>query len=128
MPLHLKKNNIFYKIIVDNVFFCVILKLTKNEMKGKIMRKENKEKLDKIFYHFKENIFKEEEYREYASRTTNLMVAFEEWIESYTDLSEAVYKVFGSDDERLVNKIQKILNKGVTSFFDKASKPYWEVA
>ena len=92
------------------------------------MRKENQEKLDKIFYHFEENIFNKNEYREYASRTTNLMVAFGEWIESYTDLSEAVYKVFGSDDERLVNKIQTIFNKGVTSFFDKVSKPYWEVA
>lgn len=92
------------------------------------MRKENQEKLDKIFYHFEENIFNEDEYKEYASRTTNVVVALGKWIESYTDLSEAVYKVFGSDDERLVNKIQKILNKGVTSFFDKVSKPYWEVA
>ena len=91
-------------------------------------RKENQEKLDKIFYHFEENVFDEEEYREYASRTTNLMVAFGDWIENYTDLSEEVYKVFGSDDERLVNKIQKILNKGVISFLEKASKPWWEVA
>ena len=56
------------------------------------------------------------------------MVAVGEWIESYTDLSEAVYKVFGSDDERLVNKIQKIFNKGVMSFLEKASKPWYEVA
>ena len=91
-------------------------------------RKENQEKLDKIFYHFEENVFDEDEYGEYASRTTNLMVAFGDWIENYTDLSEEVYKVFGSDDERLVNKIQTIFNKGVTSFFDKVSKPYWEVA
>ena len=91
-------------------------------------RKENQEKLDKIFYHFEENIFDEDEYGEYANRTTNLMVAFGDWIENYTDFSEAVYKVFGSDDERLVNKIQTIFNKGVTSFFDKVSKPYWEVA
>ena len=91
-------------------------------------RKENQEKLDKIFYHFEENIFNEDEYGEYVSRTTNLMVAFGDWIENYTDLSEEVYKVFGSDDERLVNKIQTIFNKGVTSFFDKVSKPYWEVA
>ena len=40
-------------------------------MKGKTMRKENQEKLDKIFYHFEENIFNKNEYREYASRTTN---------------------------------------------------------
>lgn len=92
------------------------------------MRKENKEKLDKIFYHFEENIFNKNEYREYASRTTNLMVAFGDWIESYTDLSDAVYKVFGSDDECLVNKIQTIFNKGVISFLEKASKPWWEVA
>nr|DAH99301.1 MAG TPA: hypothetical protein [Caudoviricetes sp.] len=34
MPLHLKKikkNNIFYKIIVDNLFFCVILNLTQTK-------------------------------------------------------------------------------------------------
>lgn len=92
------------------------------------MRKENQEKLDKIFYHFEENVFNEEENREYASRTTNLMIAFGEWIESYTDLSEAVYNVFGYDDERLVNKIQTIFNKGVISFLEKASKPWWEVA
>ena len=91
-------------------------------------RKENQEKLDKIFYHFEENIFNEDEYGEYVSRTTNLMVAFGDWIENYTDLSEEVYKVFGSDDERLVNKIKKILNKGIISFLEKASKPWWEVA
>ena len=27
----IKKNNIFYKIIVDNIFFCVILRLTKTK-------------------------------------------------------------------------------------------------
>ena len=88
-------------------------------------RKENQEKLDKIFYRFEENVFDEDEYGEYASRTTNLMVAFGDWIENYTDLSEEVYKVFGSDDERLVNKIQTIFNKGVTSFFDKVSNHIW---
>ena len=92
------------------------------------MRNENKEKLDKIFYNFEEHIFNEDEYREYASRTTNLMVGFGDWIENYTDLSDAVYKVFGSDDERLVNKIQTIFNKGVMSFLEKASKPWYEVA
>lgn len=92
------------------------------------MRKENQEKLDKIFYNFKENVFDKDEYHEYASRTTNLMIAFGEWIESYTDLSEAVYNVFGYDDKCLVNKIQKIFNKGVISFLEKASKPWWEVA
>ena len=91
-------------------------------------RKENREKLDKIFYNFEENIFNKEEYNEYLCQRTNVVVAFGDWIENYTDLSEEVYKVFGSDDERLVNKIKTIFNKGVTSFFDKVSKPYWEVA
>lgn len=54
------------------------IKINKNEMKGKTMRKENQEKLDKIFYHFEENIFNEDEYKEYASRTTNVVVAFSE--------------------------------------------------
>ena len=91
-------------------------------------RKENQEKLDKIFYHFEENVFDEEEYNEYLCQRTNVVVAFGDWIESYTDLSEAVYEVFDSDDERLVNKIKKILNKGVISFLEKASKPWYEVA
>ena len=91
-------------------------------------RKENQEKLDKIFYHFEENVFDEEEYREYASRTTNLMVAFGDWIENYTDLSEEVYKVFGSDDDRLIQKVQAIFSDSVTAFFDKISKPFREVA
>lgn len=91
-------------------------------------RKENQEKLDRIFYHFEENIFDEDEYKEYASRTTNLMIAFGDWIESYTDLSDAVYKVFGFDDERLVDKVQAIFNNSVTAFLEKTSKPWWEVA
>lgn len=91
-------------------------------------RKENQEKLDKIFYHFEENIFDEDEYNEYASRATNLMVAFGDWIENYTDLSEEVYKVFGSDDDRLIKKVQVIFTDSVTAFFDKISKPWYEVA
>ena len=91
-------------------------------------RKENQEKLDRIFYHFEENVFDEDEYGEYASRTTNLMVAFGDWIENYTDLSEEVYKVFGSDDDRLIKKVQAIFSDSVTAFFDKISKPFWEVA
>ena len=34
-------------------------------------RKENQEKLDKIFYHFEENIFDEDEYNEYLCQRTN---------------------------------------------------------
>lgn len=93
-----------------------------------IFRKENQEKLDKIFYHFEENIFDEDEYNEYLCQRTNLMVAFGEWIENYTDLSEEVYKVFGSDDDRLIKKVQAIFSDSVTAFFDKISKPFWEVA
>ena len=45
-----------------------------------------------------------------------------------TDLSEEVYKVFGSDDDRLIKKVQAIFSDSVTAFFDKVSKSYWEVA
>ena len=91
-------------------------------------RKENQEKLDKIFYHFEENVFDEDEYGEYASRRTNLMVAFGNWIENYTDLSEEVYKVFGSDDDRLVQKVHDIFDRQVKEYFEDMMKPFWEVA
>lgn len=97
-------------------------------MKGKTMRKENQEKLDKIFYHFEKNIFNENEYKEYASRTTNVVVAFSEWIESIIDFSDAVYRVFGSDDDRLVQKVHDIFDRQVTKYFEKMMKPFWEVA
>ena len=90
-------------------------------------RKENQEKLDKIFYHFEENIFNEDEYREYASKTTNVVAAFSEWIESIIDFSDAVYRVFGSDDDRLVQKVHDIFDRQVTKYFEDMMKPFWEL-
>ena len=91
-------------------------------------RKENQEKLNKIFYHSEENIFNEDEYNEYLCQRTNVVVAFSEWIENIIDFSDAVYRVFGSDDDRLIKKVQAIFSDSVTAFFDKISKPFWEVA
>lgn len=91
------------------------------------MRKENQEKLDKIFYHFKENIYNSEEYNEYLSEETNLMVAFGDWIDNYVELSKAVYNVFGVDDKRLVDKIQAIFDQSVLAYLEVATKPYWEL-
>lgn len=91
-------------------------------------RKENQEKLDKIFYHFEENVFNEDEYGEYASRTTNVVVAFSEWIEERIDFSDAVYTYFGSDDERLVNKVHDIFDRQIDEYIEGTMKPFWEVA
>lgn len=89
-------------------------------------RKENQEKLDKIFYYFEENVFNEEEYNEYLCQRTNVVVAFCEWIENYTDLSEAVYKVFGSDDDRLVQKVHDIFDRQINEYIEGIMKPFWE--
>ena len=91
-------------------------------------RKENQEKLDKIFYHFEENIFNEDEYNEYLCQRTNVVVAFGDWIENYTDLSEEVYRAFGSDDDRLVQKVHDIFDRQVKEYFEDMMKPFWEVA
>lgn len=89
------------------------------------MRKENKEKLDKIFNYFEEKIFNENEKAEYASRTTRLMVAFGDWIENRFDLAEVVYNVFGSANDRLVDKVYEIFNRQVFIYLTNASKPWW---
>ena len=91
-------------------------------------RKENQEKLDKIFYNFEENVFNEDEHHEYASRATNVVFAFSEWIEECIDFSDAVYTYFGSDDERLVNKVHDIFDRQIDEYIEGTMKPFWEVA
>lgn len=91
-------------------------------------RKENQEKLDKIFYHFEENIFNEDEYNEYLCQRTNVVVAFSEWIENIIDFSDAVYRAFGSDDDRLVQKVHDIFDCQVKEYFEDMMKPFWEVS
>ena len=103
----------------------ITVKVKESKMK---FRKENQEKLDKIFYHFEENIFNEDEYKEYASRTTNVVVAFSEWIENIIDFSDAVYRAFGSDDDRLVQKVHDIFDRQVKEYFEDMMKPFWDVA
>ena len=90
-------------------------------------RKENQEKLDKIFYHFEENVFNEDEYKEYAYRTTNVVIAFSEWIEELIDFSDAVYTYFGSDDDRLVKKVHDIFDRQINEYIEGIMKPFWEV-
>ena len=89
-------------------------------------RKEKQEKLDKIFYHFEENIFDEDEYGEYTSRTTNVVFAFSEWSEYIIDFSDAVYRVFGSDDDRLVQKVHDIFDRQIDEYMGGTMKPFWE--
>ena len=91
-------------------------------------RKENQEKLDKIFYNFEENIFNEDEYNEYLCQRTNVVVAFSEWIENIIDFSDAVYRVFGSDDDRLVQKVHDIFDRQIDEYIEGTMKPFWEVA
>lgn len=89
-------------------------------------RKENQEKLDKIFYHFEENIFDEDEYCEFLSQRTNVVIAFSEWIENIIDFSDAVYRFFGSDDDRLVKKVHDIFDRQVKEYLEGMMKPFWE--
>lgn len=91
-------------------------------------RKENQEKLDKIFYHFEENIFNEDEYNEYLCQRTNVVIAFSEWIEDIIDFSDAVYTYFGSDDDRLVKKVHDIFDRQINEYIEGMIKPFWEVA
>lgn len=87
-------------------------------------RKENQEKLDEIFYRFEENIFDEDEYCEFLSQRTNIVVAFSEWIENIIDFSDAVYRVFGSDDDRLIKKVHDIFDRQIKEYFEDMMKPF----
>ena len=50
------------------------------------------------------------------------------WIENIIDFSDAVYRVFGSDDNRLVQKVHDIFDRQVKEYFEDMMKPFCEVS
>ena len=80
--------------------------------KSEVEKMNRREKTDKIFTYFEDNIFKDEgEHR----RTYNLLFAFSDWIDTQAG-QESILEEFAPDE---VEGVTAEFNKGIDIFFDE---------